>query len=101
MGFVETHRVLETQFNIETGFPRIPNVSGTAVSDRGNLWEAAATARLTFGGKADIADVRLWPKAEITRYLRRNLSCWVSTFKLTVTTRMGAQAARISHFAHR
>jgi ribosomal protein S18 acetylase RimI-like enzyme len=23
MGFVETHRVLETQFNIETGFPRV------------------------------------------------------------------------------
>jgi len=23
MGFVETHRVMETQFNIETGFPRV------------------------------------------------------------------------------
>ena len=23
MGFVETHRVLESQFNIETGFPRV------------------------------------------------------------------------------
>jgi hypothetical protein len=23
MGFVETHRVMETQFHIETGFPRV------------------------------------------------------------------------------
>jgi ribosomal protein S18 acetylase RimI-like enzyme len=23
MGFVETHRVMESQFNIETGFPRV------------------------------------------------------------------------------